>query len=234
MEIKNQMLQSDFLKGIANLLGDRTHTAIAVKEMLAALLFSLTILNAGKIAVGACGAIPPLVQMLTSESKEGRRDACKALLNLTYVNVNKDIAVGVNAVPILLKLLEDLQGPVAEKVTSILANLSTTRGGRASLLMDGGVPVLVEVVESGSAIARESSAAALLQLAKNNEESKEDMLKEMVLPSLVNLEVTGTPRAKVKAKQLLFLLRNNATSSLQGHEVIDRWSRARLHPSIFS
>ncbi|KAK8321187.1 hypothetical protein V6Z12_A12G085500 [Gossypium hirsutum] len=65
---------------------------------------------------------------------------------------------------------------------------------RNAIGQEGGIPVLVEVVELGSARGKENAAAALLQLCTTSGRFCNMVLQEGAVPPLVALSQTGTPR----------------------------------------
>uniref|UniRef100_A0A6N2KDN2 Armadillo repeat-containing domain-containing protein n=1 Tax=Salix viminalis TaxID=40686 RepID=A0A6N2KDN2_SALVM len=90
----------------------------------------------------------------------------------------------------------------------VMANLATNPEGRKAIGQEGGIPVLVEVVELGSARRKENAAAALLQLCTNSSRLCHMVLQEGAVPPLVALSQSGTQRAKEKAQTLLSYFRN--------------------------
>ncbi|KAI8542077.1 hypothetical protein RHMOL_Rhmol08G0110900 [Rhododendron molle] len=133
------------------------------KENSAATLFSLSVIEDNKVRIGRSGAIKPLVELLGNGSPRGKKDACTALFNLSIFHENKPRIVEAGAVKYLVELMDPAAGMV-DKAVAVLANLATIPEGRTSIGQEGGIPVLVEVVELGSGRGKEHAAAALLQL----------------------------------------------------------------------
>ncbi|XP_047337235.1 U-box domain-containing protein 4-like [Impatiens glandulifera] len=177
------------------------------KENSAATLFSLSVVEENKVRIGRSRAIKPLVDLLGSGTPRGKRDAATALFNLSIFHENKGRIVQAGAVKHLMDLMDPAAGMV-DKAVAVLANLSTIPEGRTAIGQEGGIPFLVEVVELGSARAKENAAAALLQLCTNSSRFCNMVLQEGAVPPLVALSQSGTPRAKEKAQALLSYFRS--------------------------
>ncbi|KAK8969004.1 U-box domain-containing protein 4 [Platanthera guangdongensis] len=177
------------------------------KENSAATLFSLSVIEENKVRIGRSGAINPLVELLGNGTRRGKKDAATALFNLSIFHENKARIVQAGAVRHLVELMDPAAGMV-DKAVAVLANLATIPEGRTAIGHEGGIPVLVEVVELGSARGKENAAAALLQLCTNSNRFCSLVLQEGAVPPLVALSQSGTPRAKEKAQALLSYFRN--------------------------
>ncbi|XP_010942967.1 U-box domain-containing protein 4 isoform X1 [Elaeis guineensis] len=177
------------------------------RENSAATLFSLSVIEESKVRIGRSGAIKPLVELLGNGTPRGKKDAATALFNLSIFHEHKGRIVQAGAVKHLVELMDPAAGMV-DKAVAVLANLATIPEGRAAIGHSGGIPVLVEVVELGSARGKENAAAALLQLCTNSNRFCTQVLQEGAVPPLVALSQSGTPRAKEKAQALLSYFRN--------------------------
>lgn len=167
------------------------------KENSAATLFSLSVTEENKITIGRSGAIRPLVDLLGNGTPRGKKDAATALFNLSIFHENKDRIVQAGAVKHLVELMDPAAGMV-DKAVAVLANLATIPEGKAAIGDEGGIPVLVEVIELGSVRGKENAAAALLHLCSDNHRYLNRVLQEGAVPPLVALSQSGTPRAKEK------------------------------------
>ncbi|XP_027334291.1 U-box domain-containing protein 4 isoform X2 [Abrus precatorius] len=172
------------------------------KENSAATLFSLSVIEENKIIIGRSGAIRPLVDLLGNGTPRGKKDAATALFNLSIYHENKGRIVQAGAVKHLVELMDPAAGMV-DKAVAVLANLATIPEGRNAIGQEGGIPVLVEVVELGSARGKENAAAALLHLCLHSNRFLSMVLQQGAVPPLVALSQSGTPRAKEKAQTLL-------------------------------
>ncbi|XXG68557.1 hypothetical protein AAC387_Pa06g1615 [Persea americana] len=177
------------------------------KENAAATLFSLSVMEENKVRIGRSRAIGPLVELLGNGSPRGKKDAATALFNLSIFHENKARIVQAGAVRYLVELMDPAAGMV-DKAVAVLANLATIPEGRNAIGQEGGIPVLVEVVELGSSRGKENAAAALLHLCTNSSRFCNMVLQEGAVPPLVALSQSGTARAKEKAQLLLTYFRN--------------------------
>ncbi|KAL7189863.1 hypothetical protein ACSBR1_039487 [Camellia fascicularis] len=116
------------------------------KENSVATLFSLSVIEDNKVRIGRSGAIQPLVDLLGNGTPRGKKDAATALFNLSIFHENKTRIVQAAAVKYLVELMEPAAGMV-DKAVVVLANLATIQEGRIAIGPEGGIPVLVEVVE---------------------------------------------------------------------------------------
>ncbi|TVU36269.1 hypothetical protein EJB05_18196, partial [Eragrostis curvula] len=173
----------------------------------AATLYSLSVIEDNKAKIGRAGAIKPLVDLLADGSAQGKKDAATALFNLSIFHENKARIVQAGAVKHLVELMDPAAGMV-DKAVAVLANLATLQEGRNDIAQASGIPVLVEVVELGSARAKEHAAAALLQICTNCTRFCRLVLQEGAVPPLVALSQSGTARGREKAQVLLSYIRN--------------------------
>ncbi|KAK7284123.1 hypothetical protein RJT34_18862 [Clitoria ternatea] len=177
------------------------------KENSAAALFSLSVMENNKAKIGRSGAVKALVDLLAYGTLRGKKDAATALFNLSIFHENKARIVQAGAVKFLVLLLDPADGMV-DKAVALLANLSTIAEGRLEIGREGGIPLLVEIVESGSQRGKENAASILLQLCLFSHKFCILVLQEGAVPPLVALCRSGTPRAREKAQQLLSHFRN--------------------------
>ncbi|KAF5482413.1 hypothetical protein F2P56_002986 [Juglans regia] len=177
------------------------------KENSAAALFSLSVLEEYKAKIGRSGAVKALVGLLGSGTLRGKKDAATALFSLSIFHENKARIVQAGAVKYLVDLMNPDTGMV-DKAVALLANLSTIGEGCSAIGQEGGIPLLVEIVESGTQRGKENAASILLQLCLHSPKYCTLVLQEGAVPPLVALSQSGTPRAKEKAQQLLSHFRN--------------------------
>ncbi len=118
------------------------------RENAAATFFSLSVVDENKITIGASGAIPPLVTLLSEGTQRGKKDAATALFNLCIYQGNKGRAVRAGVVPTLMRLLTEPGGGMVDEALAILAILASHPEGKAAIGSAEAVPVLVEVIGS--------------------------------------------------------------------------------------
>ena len=180
--------------------------SMEARENAAATLFSLSVIDENKVAIGAAGAIPALITLLCEGTPRGKKDAATAIFNLSIYQGNKARAVKAGIVTPLMSLLKDAGGGMVDEALAILAILASHPEGKTAIGQAEPIPVLVEVIRTGSPRNRENSAAVLWslctvdfeQLKLSKELGAEEVLKE--------LSENGTDRAKRKAGNILELL----------------------------
>ncbi|OAY32649.1 U-box domain-containing protein 3 isoform X1 [Manihot esculenta] len=209
-EIKTMIAEAGAIEPLIHVLKSGNDGA---KENSAATLFSLSVLEEYKEKIGRSGAVKALVDLLASGTLRGKKDAATALFNLSILHENKARIVQARAVKYLVKLMDPATG-MADKAVALLANLSTIGEGRLAIVRAGGIPPLVEIVESGSLRGKENAASALLQLCLNSPKFCSIVLQEGAVPPLVALSQSGTTRAKEKAQQLLSHFRSQREVSM--------------------
>ena len=102
--------------------------------------------------------------LLASGTLRGKKDAATALFNLSIFHENKARIVQAGAVKFLVLLL-DPTDKMVDKAVALLANLSTIAEGRIEIAREGGIPSLVEIVESGSQRGKENAASILFHVS---------------------------------------------------------------------
>ncbi|WOG94925.1 hypothetical protein DCAR_0314222 [Daucus carota subsp. sativus] len=177
------------------------------RENAAATVFSISVIEEYRIKIGRSGAVKALVGLLESGTLRGKKDAATALFNLSIYHENKARIVQAGAVKHLVKLI-DPESEMVDKAVAVLANLSTVTEGGLAIAREGGIPSLVEIVETGSQRGKENAATILLQLCISSPKYCRLVLQEGAVPPLVLLSQSGTTRAKEKAQQLLCHFRN--------------------------
>ncbi|KAH7315740.1 hypothetical protein KP509_21G063200 [Ceratopteris richardii] len=191
-----------------------------LRESAAAVILTLSASASNKSVIGASGATPLLVQMLTSGSLQGKVDALMALYNIATVHENRIPVLAAGACTPLIRLLKDCKksSKVAEKVIALLEFLMGFEEGRCSVTKeDGGLLAIVEVLEEGSFQGREHAVGALLTMCQSDRgKYRNFILEEGVIPGLLELTVQGSIRAQENARKLLDLLRDSPPQHRSG------------------
>ena len=151
-------------------------------------------------------AIPALIKLPCEGSPRGKKDAATAIFNLSIYQGNKARAVRAGIVPPLMRLLKDAGGGMVDEALAILAILASHHEGRAAIGQADPIPVLLEVILTGSPRNRENAAAILWSLCTSNLEQLKIAKDFGAEEALKDLSETGTDRAKRKAGSILELL----------------------------
>ncbi|GAV56571.1 Arm domain-containing protein [Cephalotus follicularis] len=203
-ENKELIASSGAIRPLARVLKTGTSTA---KENAACALLRLSQIEENKVAIGRSGAIPLLVNLLESGGFRGKKDASTALYSLCSVRENKIRAVQAGIMKPLVELMADLGSNMVDKSAFVASVLVSVTEARSALVDEGGIPVLVEIIEVGSQRQKEIAVAILLQLCEDSVVYRTMVAREGAIPPLVALSQSGTNRAKHKAEKLIELLR---------------------------
>ncbi|XP_010935715.1 U-box domain-containing protein 12 isoform X3 [Elaeis guineensis] len=193
-------------RAIPRIVGVLQNGSMETRENAAATLFSLSVVDENKVTIGAAGAIPALINLLCQGSLRGKKDAATALFNLCIYQGNKVKAVKAGIVEHLMRLLADPSGGMMDEALAILAILAGNSDGKIAIALSEPIPVLVEVMRSGSPRNRENAAAVLWSLCTGDVQQLRAAREFGAEEALKELTETGTDRAKRKAGSLLELM----------------------------
>lgn len=182
-------------------------------EYATASLLTLSASAINKPLISASGAIPLLVEILRYGSSQAKVDALKALSNLSTYPDNLSIILATKPIPPIVDLLKTCKksSKTAEKCCALIESQMGFDEGRTAMTSEeGGVLAVVEVLENGSPQSREYAVGALLTMCQSDRcKYREPILREGVIPGLLELTVHGTPKSQSKAQTLLRLLRDS-------------------------
>ncbi|KAK8507812.1 hypothetical protein V6N13_140555 [Hibiscus sabdariffa] len=178
-----------------------------------AALLTLSASVNNKPIIGASGAIPLLVDILRHGTTQAKVDAVMALSNLSTNPNNLTIINETGPIPSVVGLLKASKksSKTAEKCCSVIESLVGFDEGRTALAAENdGILAVIEVLENGTLQAREHAVGALLTTCESDRcKYREPILREGVIPGLLELTVQGTTKSRTKAKTLLRLLRES-------------------------
>ncbi|XP_052149516.1 U-box domain-containing protein 4-like [Oryza glaberrima] len=197
----------------------RSAASPAARENAACALLRLAQLDgSAAAAIGRAGAVPVLVSLLESGGARGKKDAATALYALCSgaPEENGPRAVEAGAVRALLELMGEPERGMVEKAAYVLHALVGTAEGRAAAVAEGGVPVLVEMVEGGTPRHKEMATLCLLHVCEDSAAYRTMVAREGAIPPLVALSHSSDARPKLRAKAevLVGLLRQPRSGSL--------------------
>lgn len=184
-----------------------------LQEHSTAALLTLSASSVNKHIIGDSGAIPLLVDILRYGSSQAKADAVMTLYNLSTQANLLTLIFDAKPIPPIVNLLKTCKksSKTAEKGTALIEALVGFDEGKIALTSEeGGVLAVVEVLESGSLQSREHAVGTLLTMCQSDRcKYREPILKEGVIPGLLELTVQGTPKSRCKAQTLLRLLRES-------------------------
>lgn len=207
---KINIVEAGGLEPIISFLKSRTSN---LQEFATASLLTLSASSVNKPVISASGAIPLLVEILSQGSPQAKADSVMALYNLSTHTNNLTIILEAKPVPSIVDLLKTCKksSKTAEKCSALIESFMGFEEGRIALTCEeGGVLAVVEVLENGSLQSREHAVGALLMMCESDRSKyREPILREGVIPGLLELTVQGTPKSQLKARTLLQLLRDS-------------------------
>ena len=159
-----------------------------------------------------------LVSLLETGGARGKKDAATALYALcSGARENRLRAVEAGAVRPLLDLMSDPESGMVDKAAYVLHSLVGFAEGRSATVEEGGIPVLVEMVEVGTSRQKEIATLSLLQICDDNAAYRTMVAREGAIPPLVALSQSSSarPKLKTKAEALVEMLRQPRSASLR-------------------
>ncbi|KAK6146089.1 hypothetical protein DH2020_019958 [Rehmannia glutinosa] len=197
---KVNIIHAGALKPIINFLQSENTT---LQEHAVAALITLSASPANKPIISASGAIPHLVNILKRGSSQAKFDAVMALYNLSTHPENITLILQTEPLSPLITLLKSCKksSKTAEKCTALIESLVAFDEGRTVLTSEeGGILAVVEILEGGSHQSREHAVGALLTMCQSDRSKyREPILREGVIPGLLELTVQGTAKSQSKA-----------------------------------
>lgn len=164
-ENKQLIASSGVVKPLVQVLKDGTPTA---KENAACVIAQLSKVGNNKVVFGQSGAIPHLVSLLKNAEIHGKKDASAALYQLLTEETNKLKALQVGIIKPLLELVAKFKsGDVGVIAACLLNMLVPIAQARTTLVQEGGIPILVMILEIGSQLQKEIAVKSLLLICKD-------------------------------------------------------------------
>lgn len=178
-----------------------TEEALAILEVLSSNL------NCGS-KIAAAGTLTSVLKILDTQ-REFQEPAIKILYNMSSKSDVRSFIVSLDCIPKLVPFLKDTR--LAKYCIVILKNLCYTEEGRVSVAgTDGCIASIVELLENGSCEDQEHAMAILLFLCAQRVQYCQLVMEEGadVFTSLASISLNGNDNGKVKANELLRLLRD--------------------------
>ncbi|XP_022764467.1 U-box domain-containing protein 1-like [Durio zibethinus] len=176
-----------------------------IQENAVTALLNLSILDNNKVLILAAGAIDNVVEVLESgKTMEARENAAAAIFSLSMMDDFK-VAIGAHprAIPALVGLLRE--GTTVGKRDAAIAifNLALYNANKASIIIAGVVPLLIELLMDDKAGITDD-ALGVLALLLSCPEGLEAIKKSRVLvPLLIDLLRFGSAKGKENSIKLL-------------------------------
>ncbi|KAJ0972360.1 hypothetical protein J5N97_020319 [Dioscorea zingiberensis] len=189
-------------------------------EPATALYLNLSCLDDAKPIISSSQAVSFLVQLLQADSSASsscKHDALYTLYNLSTYPLNIPSLLDSGIVDALYSLLafptESSRYAWTEKTLAVFINLASTKAGKQEIVSTSGlIGTLAMLLDTGEPAEQEQVVSCLLILCSSDEFCSQMVLQEGVIPALVSISVSGTPRGMEKAQKLLKLFREQRQS----------------------
>ncbi|XP_028121170.1 uncharacterized protein LOC114318471, partial [Camellia sinensis] len=224
-------------------------------NLVIAALLILSSCTANKLAIAASGAIQLLIEFLNSEytndnnhqdnnnnnnniiiSIQAKLDIMATLHNLSTYHQTIPSIVLSGVVVSLVQLIcgYEKSSELVDKAMALLERIvSSSESALTEAASTGGtIQALVEALEEGSPLCKENAVGILVLICQSCRERYRGMiLREGVMPGLLQLSVDGTWRAKEMARALLLLLRD-CSSHHHGCSRNKQWKNVLLERAM--
>lgn len=117
-----------------------------------------------RICIADSGAIPLLVELLSSRDSRTQEHAVTALLNLSIHEANKGIIVSVGAIPEIVEVLKNGSMEARENAAATLFSLSAVDENKVAIGAAGAIPPLIELLQNGTPRGKKDAATAIFNL----------------------------------------------------------------------
>ncbi|CAN4116834.1 unnamed protein product [Withania somnifera] len=208
-ENKRSIIDAGALEPIIGFLQSKN---VSLQEHATASLLTLSASSVTKPILSSFGVIPLLMDILRRGSPQAKVDSIITLYNLSTSQGNLALILLTDPIPSVVALLKSCKksSKTAAKCTALLESLMSYEECRKALTAEeGGILAIVEVLEIGSLQSREHAVGALLTMCQSDRcKYRELILREGVIPGLLELTVKGTAKSKQKSQILLSLLRD--------------------------
>ncbi|KAL2486511.1 U-box domain-containing protein 13 [Abeliophyllum distichum] len=139
-----------------------------------------------RVAIAEAGAIPLLVQLLSTPDSRTQEHAVTALLNLSICEDNKGSIVSSGAVPGIVHVLKKGSMEARENAAATLFSLSVIDQNKVTIGASGAIPPLVTLLSEGTQRGKKDAATALFNLCIY-QGNKGKTIRAGVVPTLMRL-----------------------------------------------
>ncbi|KAI3799690.1 hypothetical protein L1987_34989 [Smallanthus sonchifolius] len=117
-----------------------------------------------RVCIAEAGAIPLLVELLSSRDGRTQEHAVTALLNLSINEANKGIIVSVGAIPEIVDVLKNGSTEARENAAATLFSLSVVDENKVAIGAAGAIPPLIDLLQDGTPRGKKDAATAIFNL----------------------------------------------------------------------
>ncbi|XP_015874109.2 U-box domain-containing protein 13 [Ziziphus jujuba] len=139
-----------------------------------------------RVAIAEAGAIPLLVDLLSTPDSRTQEHAVTALLNLSICDNNKGSIISSGAVPGIVHVLKKGSMEARENAAATLFSLSVVDENKITIGASGAIPPLVTLLSEGTQRGKKDAATALFNLCIY-QGNKGKAVRAGVVPTLMRL-----------------------------------------------
>ncbi|CAM0912298.1 unnamed protein product [Alopecurus aequalis] len=161
-----------------------------------------------RICIAEAGAIPLLVNLLSSSDPRTQEHAVTALLNLSIHENNKASIVDSHAIPKIVEVLKTGSMEARENAAATLFSLSVVDENKVTIGAAGAIPPLINLLCDGSPRGKKDAATAIFNLCIY-QGNKVRAVKAGIIIHLMNFLVDPTGGMIDEALTLLAILAGN-------------------------
>ncbi|CAA2959230.1 U-box domain-containing 14 [Olea europaea subsp. europaea] len=117
-----------------------------------------------RVCIAEAGAIPLLVELLSSSDQRTQEHAVTALLNLSINEANKGTIVNAGAIPDIVDVLKNGSIEARENAAATLFSLSVLDENKVAIGAAGAIPPLIDLLCQGTPRGKKDAATAIFNL----------------------------------------------------------------------
>ncbi|KAK6933411.1 Armadillo [Dillenia turbinata] len=118
-----------------------------------------------RVCIAEAGAIPLLVELLSSPDSRTQEHAVTALLNLSINETNKGTIVNAGAIPDIVDVLKNGSMEARENAAATLFSLSVIDENKVAIGAAGAIPALIDLLCQGTPRGKKDAATAIFNLS---------------------------------------------------------------------
>ncbi|XP_065870330.1 U-box domain-containing protein 14 isoform X2 [Euphorbia lathyris] len=118
-----------------------------------------------RVCIAEAGAIPLLVELLSSTDPRTQEHAVTALLNLSINDINKGTIVNAGAIPDIVDVLKHGSMEARENAAATLFSLSVMDENKVAIGAAGAIPALIDLLREGTPRGKKDAATAIFNLS---------------------------------------------------------------------
>ncbi|XP_019196759.1 PREDICTED: U-box domain-containing protein 14 [Ipomoea nil] len=118
-----------------------------------------------RVCIAEAGAIPLLVELLSSSDSRTQEHAVTALLNLSINEANKGTIVNAGAIPDIVDVLRNGSPEARENAAATLFSLSVVDENKVAIGAAGAIPALIDLLCHGTPRGKKDAATAIFNLS---------------------------------------------------------------------